>query len=106
MSDPSTMKGLAIAEKLWSLLGFSDTLYDEVDVYKFPLTFNYKLNLGGSAPKSQLYLPVQGKSGDFVADALTTSSNIWTGMVTLVAISENWPQSCKPLLVLNAFPAE
>jgi hypothetical protein len=83
MSDPTTMKGLAIAEKLWSLLGFSDTLYDEVDVYKFPLTFNYKLTLGGSAPKSQLYLPVRGKSGDFVADALTTSSISGLGWLRL-----------------------
>jgi hypothetical protein len=65
------MKGLAIAEKLWSLLGFSDILYDEMDVDKLPLTFNYELKLGGSAPKPQLYLPVQGKSDDSVADALT-----------------------------------
>jgi DMATS type aromatic prenyltransferase len=71
LSDPTTMKGLAIAERLWSLLGFSDILYDEMDVDKLPLTFNYELKLGGSAPKPQLYLPVQGKSDDSVADALT-----------------------------------
>lgn len=70
LDDPTTMKGLAIAEKLWDLLGFSDTVYDTVGVDKLPLTFNYELKEKESTPRPQLYLPIQGKGDDFVADAL------------------------------------
>ncbi|PLB52028.1 putative dimethylallyl tryptophan synthase [Aspergillus steynii IBT 23096] len=71
LSDSTTMKGLEIAENLWNLLGLSDTVYETVDVDKLPLTFNYELKEKEQAPKPQLYLPVQGKGDEFVADALT-----------------------------------
>jgi DMATS type aromatic prenyltransferase len=71
LSDPTTMKGLAIAEKLWNLLGFSDTMYNEANADQLPLAFYYELKWRGSAPKPQLYLPVHGKNDEFVADALT-----------------------------------
>jgi DMATS type aromatic prenyltransferase len=71
LNDPTTLRGLTIAEKLWSLLGFKDTVYSRMTMEQLPLQVNYGMKSGSSAIKPQLYLPLQDTTDELVADALT-----------------------------------
>ncbi|KAL4875443.1 putative dimethylallyl tryptophan synthase [Aspergillus karnatakaensis] len=71
LTDPATLQGLAIAEKLWEFLGFSEVELGEATTEKLPLMINYEMKQKAAAPKPQLYLPVQDKCDEAVADGLT-----------------------------------
>jgi DMATS type aromatic prenyltransferase len=84
LHDPITVKGLAIAEKLWSILRSDETSRSHTDVDRLPLVLNYELKCGGETVRPQLYLPLHGQNDDSVSDGLTDFFKYlkWEGLAT------------------------
>ncbi|KAJ6186274.1 dimethylallyl tryptophan synthase [Penicillium mononematosum] len=70
LRDPVTVKGLAIAEKLWSFLRLDEASRSHTDVDHLPLVLNYGLEIGGETVRPQLYLPSHGQNDDSGSDGL------------------------------------
>ncbi|EAU29303.1 predicted protein [Aspergillus terreus NIH2624] len=71
VADPTTLRGLEIAEELWNILQVGGETRSHTDVDQLPLVVNYELSSSSATPTPQLYLPLHGRNDESVANALT-----------------------------------